>query len=141
MKNVFLLLALIVSITVASCQKTAILLKTFTPVSKTLSSTGIIVPKGFTWANSRNIIFTVRISDVNAGNSIFIISVYDADPGRGGHILSKGTANGKSPFVSKIFLSNQITSVYILKTSMYNVKVNTTVQVGNSDLTVSMGAH
>lgn len=120
-------------ISLAACKKIESLKK-----RTEIKPDGLAIPLGFTWQNSRNINFSINVSDIRFGNSMFIISIYDKDPATGGKLLSKGSATNKSGFSSKIFLSKQISSVYIVKTSGDNSTATSIVPVGFSDVSVTM---
>lgn len=135
MRNNLLAAALIGTFALASCQKT----ESLSRKTNALGTNAITPPTGFTWENSRNIKFTVSITDRQYGSSMFMVTIYDADPAAGGKVLAKGSATMSSSFVSEVYLSKQITSVYIVKTAPDNSSVTTKMVVGNADVTVSIG--
>lgn len=103
------------------------------------STNDIIVPIGFTWETSRNIKINVKNTDSRFGNSIHQISLYDGDPAGSGKLMSTGSASNTSSFLSRIYLSYQISTIYILKTAPDNSTKTMKLNVGNGDLETSIG--
>lgn len=134
MKQKIQLLALISLIGLASCQRLELSKK-----RTSLSTSALIVPVGFKWENSRTINFKVSVTDARFGQANNRILIYDGDPASGGTLLLKGFANNKTAYEGNIYLSNDISSVYIVKTAANNIATTTIVPVYNSDVEISMG--
>ncbi|WP_179415000.1 hypothetical protein HDF19_07165 [Mucilaginibacter sp. E4BP6] len=113
--------------------------KDVTPALQGKSTNTIKVPAGFTWQNSRNIAFTVNVTDTRFQASIFMIAIYDGDPSKGANLLAKGSAKNAAAFKSTIYLSDQINQVYIVKTAPDNSKTSQNVQVGTTAIVSSIG--
>jgi len=134
MKNRILFLTILIAFSIISCKTSR-----EAPVVPGKSTNNIKVPADFTWQNSRNVNFTVEVTDTSFQTAIFMIAIYDNDPANGGNLLAKGSATTIIPFKSKIYTSNQITEVYITKTSPDNSKTIQKVQVSKTDITTSIG--
>ncbi|MGF7038414.1 hypothetical protein [Mucilaginibacter lappiensis] len=135
MKKKLLTIALFAAFLVVACKKDK---KHNLPVP--VATNSIKAPTGFKWENSRNIIFTVNITDSRFQSSMYLVAIYDGDPIAGGKLLSKGSATTLSAFSSKIYLSKQVNQVYIVKTAPDGSKVTQKTQVGMADITASIGA-
>lgn len=129
------ILAMMLATAFASCQKIGILKSR----SKGLTS-GLVVPKGFSWESSRNIKIKVSVTDHVLGNYPFLIALYDHDPALGGNTIAKGSATLKMAFETAIYLSKQVTTIYIVKTASDNARIISKVNVENSNIEISLGA-
>jgi len=136
MKKTLLVIAVLSACAISSCKKES---SPTTTTVTSVSTLNIKAPTGFTWENSRNINFTVNVTDTRFPAIASVISVYNADPNNGGTLLTKGSATTTSPFKTKIYLSDEITQVYIVKTSPDNTNIIQKVQVGTADVTVQIG--
>lgn len=134
MKQKLQIFALLCMTCLASCQK-RILFKE----NKARVTNALIVPIGFKWENSRNINFSVSVTDTRFGKARNRILIYDGDPNAGGHLLLNGYATNKAAYSGKIYLSNLVSTVYIVKTAVDNTSVTSIVQVGNSDVNIKTG--
>jgi hypothetical protein len=135
MKNILLSLTVLVVLAASSCKTS----KDVAPVLNGKTTFTIKVPAGFTWQNSRNLNFTVNLTDTRFASSVFLISIFDRNPALGGHLLAKGSATTKAPFTSKVFTSDQVTEVYIIKTAPDNSQATQTIQVGTAAVITSIG--
>lgn len=97
-------------------------------------------PAGFNWESSHNVDFTASITDTRFGTMLHAISVYDGDPYNGGNIIAKGTASTNSPYVNKLYLSNLLTEVYVVKASPDGSQIISKVSVSGGSANVSFGA-
>lgn len=134
MKKEVLIIALFASFLIVSCKK-----PTSDTINPAVTTNGIKAPTGFNWENARNINFTVTITDSRYKGMANLVSIYDGDPAAGANLLAKGSATTSTTFKSKIYISNQILSVYIIKTSPDNSKVTQKVSIGTADITTSIG--
>lgn len=133
MINKFLVISFLSFMALASCKRIETL------KGKSKGTIGLVVPVNFEWKSSRNIKFIVNVSDRRFGNLIHMITLYDGDPALGGKLLSKGASSTANPFITSIYLSNQFTAVYLVKTAPNNSSITTKVPVGIEDVTVTMG--
>lgn len=108
------------------------------PDVQSIATSTIKVPAGFTWENSRNVNLTLSVADSESPNKIHVISVYDGDPADGGNLLTKGSALTTSAFKSKIYLSNQITAVYLVGAFPDGTSVTNKQTITGSDLAVTI---
>lgn len=99
----------------------------------------LIVPVNFEWQSSRNIKFSISLTDQRFGNSVNRIAIYNGDPETGGKLLSKGSFTLIRPFYTRISLPNHLTSVYLVRTAPDNTSLTSKVQVNIADITLSMG--
>lgn len=132
MKYLYLLFTLISLAFLSSCRKAD-------PLEKRTGLAAIVsAPAGFTFETARNINFKVSITDTRYGKLIYLISIYDADPALGGHLLSKGSATVNLAFTSKVYLTRQVISVFMVKKAADNSTTSQTIPVANADITTSM---
>jgi len=134
MKNILFSLTIFV-FAFTSCKTS----KEITPVIAGNTTNSIKVPAGFSWQNSRNVNFTVSVTDTRFQSSIFLISIYDGDPTTGANLLAKGSASMSTSFKSKVYTSNQINQVYIVKTSPDNSKTTQVLPIGSDNIITSIG--
>jgi hypothetical protein len=139
MKFKLLLIALAALLFTSSCKKSSN--SDLNLSQKTVKSTDIKVPVGFSWANSRNILFTVATTDTRFKTALQIITIYDGNPVNGGNLIAKGSVSTIASFQSKIFIPSVILEVYIIKTSPDNSKVTKIVTIGDADISLTVGAY
>jgi hypothetical protein len=108
------------------------------PINNTQKTADITVPAGFLWTNSRNEYFTVNVTDSQFQNVKYLVAIYDGDPAAGGNLLIKGAASINTPFLTTIFIPNQITQVYIVKISPDNSKVTQNIKLTNLLVTITI---
>jgi len=135
MKNILLSLTVLTVLAASSCKTS----KDVAPMLTGKTTATIKVPTGFTWQNSRNLSFTVNLTDTRFASSVFLISIFDRNPAQGGHLLTEGSATTKTAFSSKVFTSNQVTEVYIVKTAPDNSQATQTIKVGTAAVITSIG--
>lgn len=138
MKKSLLAIAILSTVGMVSCVKTALETPVTVPVSKTTTSS-LIVPKGFTWENSRTVNFTVNVTDTRFVKNVQIITIYDGDPKTGGNVITRGSAIPTNAFKSKLYISNQVSKVYIKKTAADNSQVIQVIQLSSNNITTSIG--
>lgn len=115
MTKKLLVAALICAAAISSCKKTD---SNQAGGSTVYNSTNDIkVPTGFNWESSRNIPFTVSISDDRFAAANYTISVFDGDPNNGGHLLGKGSASTSRAYTANITIAKTINEVYVQKSS------------------------
>jgi hypothetical protein len=131
-----LIIAIAGTTLLVSCKKA----KNSAATATKLSSSAINVPAGFTWQNSRNLNFTVNVINALAPAKIHVISIYGGDPDAGGVLLAKGSAVAIAAFKAKIYLSNTITSVYIICDFPDGTKRLQKLAVGTADVTTTIGS-
>ncbi len=118
-----------------SCKKIALKTENSNPSIATTT-----FPSYFSWAISRNVKLTLNITDLQFGNLKYLINIYDGDPGAGGALLCKGSASIKKPFISTVYLDKKYSALYVVKISPNNSRSVQLIEVGNADITASMGA-
>jgi LruC domain-containing protein len=138
MKKTLLITALFGLFAVVSCKKDAKTPAVTTPSGPSLNS--VTVPTGFLWQNSRYVTVTVSSTDSRFAGAIHKVSIYNGDPNNGGQLISQGSATLTNAFSSKLFLSAQITQLYVVKTAPDLSTITQTVPVGNSDVSLSIGS-
>lgn len=77
----------------------------------------LVVPVNFTWENSRDVNFTVNITDTRFQEALHIISVYDENPLAGGQLIARGSASLGNGFKTQMNLANTIKRVFVSKVS------------------------
>lgn len=136
MKNQLFIIGIICIAIMASCKKENPLVKEIIPAENTKD---IIAKSGFTWENSRNINFTISVSNSRFPTSIHVISIFDGNPTAGGNLISKGSATTVEAFKSKIYLPNHFQEVYVVGAFPNGVKVTQKLIINNSNLNLTIG--
>jgi hypothetical protein len=135
MKTNLITIILLAVITISSCKKSS-----KNDDSLTAKGTGdIAVPKGFTWESSRTIKFKVNVTDARYIGAMYVISIYDGDPSAGAHLLAKGSATVLAAFTTNVYLSKQLSEVYIVKNSPDNTKTTKIIAVGTENIETAIG--
>lgn len=135
MKNQLFITAITCVTLMASCNKQDDAI----PNQKLVKSTNeIIAPSGFTWENSRNINFTINVSDSQSPSMIHVISLYDGDPKSGGSLISKGSATTKEGFKCKVYLPNDISEVFVTGAFPNGSIVNKKLLVTSTELSLTI---
>lgn len=135
-KTLLITIAMFSACVMVSCKKAS---DGVTTVTTTSSTNNIQAPPGFTWENSRSLNITINVTDSRFPKFASVISIYDADPNNGGVLMTKGSALSASAFISKLYISNQISVIYIVKTSFDNTNTIKKVQIGTADVATSIG--
>jgi len=94
----------------SSCKKDSITPEVVIP---TLDE--IVVPTSFSWQTTRDVNFSIGISDARFQNQIHVVAIYLNDPELGGSPISKGAATLISPFNAKLSIPAGINEVYVAK--------------------------
>jgi hypothetical protein len=81
----------------------------------------------------------VVVTDQSFKTMPYSIAIYDGNPYSGGILLARGAATTALAFKSKTLISNQVSQVYVVKTSPDNYTVVQIINVGTSDVTISIG--
>ncbi|TKC09332.1 LruC domain-containing protein [Pedobacter frigoris] len=79
--------------------------------------TDIVVPADFQWQTSRDVNFSIGISDSRFQNLLHVIAIYLTDPSKGGTPVAKGSASLITPFNAKLSVPSTIKEVYVIKTA------------------------
>lgn len=107
-------------------------------VSEDLES--ISIPEGFNWENSREVSFTIGVSDARFEEAIHVISIYDADPLAGGSLIARGAASLINSFNVKLALRTSLNAVYIVKTAPDGTSVTEKVEVNGTLVSLSISS-
>jgi len=119
----------------SSCKKDKV---TQDDVSPTL--TEIVVPADFSWQTTRNVNFSIGISDARFQNQIHVVAIYLADPASGATPISKGAATLVSPFNAKLSIPAGIHEVYVVKSAPDATSTTEKVAVTSEKVSVAMSA-
>ncbi len=138
MKKLLLFAALLGIIAVSSCKKTED--GSGNTPTATTGIDAIYVPAGFNWSSSHSLTVTATITDSRFGPANHSISIYDGDPYNGGKLLSSGSVNLTTAFVTKITVPTALNNLYIVKKSPDNSSIIQKVPVGNTDINVSFSS-
>ena len=124
----------------ASCTKNVETSKeNVTSSNKVTSINELKAPSNFNWQMSREVNFSVSVSDPKFQDAIHMISIYDADPLTGGNLLSRGSANLNIAFITKLNLTNTIKQVFIRKTAPDNSKLDQVIDVNSTNISIDLG--
>jgi len=136
MRKTILLTALLGAAILPGCKKS----DTGKPAQVINSINDIKVPAGFSWESSHTVSFSAEITDQRFGSAIFAIAIYDGNPYSGGNLIATGSATTTAPYVNKLYVSKQLTKVYVVKTAPDNSKIINTLDVTGSSASISFGA-
>lgn len=136
MKIQFFATAIICTIFFTSCNKEDKLTLNQKPAKL---SSEIIAPTGFTWENSRNINFTINVSNIKFQNNIHVITIYNGDPKTGGTQITKGSATTTEAFKCKIYLPNHILDVYVVGVFPNGSVITKKITITKPDLSITIG--
>ena len=131
-----LILTAIGSIALLSCKKELV----DAAIAPVTTTSGITAPTGFKWENSRNLILSVGTTENKFPGKLYIVAIYASDPASGGKLLTKGSLTSTAKFKSKVYLSNQITELYIIFMAPDQTIKTKKVQAGTADLDINIGA-
>lgn len=135
MKNRLFITAITCVTLMVSCNKQDEIIPDQKPVK---STSDVIAPTGFTWESSRNVNFTINVSNGQSPNLIHVISLYDGDPATGGSLISKGSATTKFGFKCKVYLPNQISQVFVTGAFPNGSIINKKLIISNTDLKLTI---
>ena len=131
-----LIITAIGSMTLLSCKK-ELVDATMEPAKAT---SGITAPTGFKWENSRNLTLSIGTTENKFPGKLYVVAIYVSDPASGGKLLTKGSLTSTAKFKSKVYLSNQITELYIIFMAPDKTITTRKIQAGTADLDINMGA-
>lgn len=119
----------------ASCKKNNIVQDVVTP---TLND--IVVPATFSWQTTRDVNFSIGISDGRFQNQIHVVAIYLADPSTGAMPISKGSATLITPFNAKLSIPAGIDEVYVVKFAPDATATTEKVAVTSTKVSVAMSS-
>jgi len=135
MKRFLLLAVSVLTLTAVSCKKDDV-----TSEGDSGSTGEITVPSSFDWGTSRDVSFSISVTDSRFANKIHVVSIYAGDPEVGGELLSKGSATLTSSFNTKIYLPATVSEVYIVKTAPDGSKVTNKATITSTEVSLAVGA-
>jgi LruC domain-containing protein len=97
--------------------------------------TDIAVPAGFDWKTTREVKFSVSITDNSYGERPQSIAIYDTD----GALLAKGFGTPAHPFETKLLISKTIGDVIIVKTAPDQKNMSKRVTLSSDRVAESFG--
>ncbi|MGX5689363.1 LruC domain-containing protein [Arcticibacter tournemirensis] len=134
MKRYLLIAGVLGLFTVSSCKRSEV------AEPKITNLDDIVVPEGFTWENSREVTFSIGISDTRFQDAIHRIAIYDGDPSAGGAMIAGGAASLVSSFNVKVSLASVINTVYVVKAAPDGSEVIEKVELNGNNVSLSIGA-
>jgi hypothetical protein len=146
MKKKLLYLSFALAILATSCKKdnSGIEPVTDSPLSE------LVVPQSFSWQTSRDVNFSIGISDTRFQNRLYTIAIYMTDPGvaigkvDGKDVMPsavrKGSASLVSPYNTKLSIPAMVTSVYVVKTAADGSSIVQKVSVTSQMVSLSLGS-
>ncbi|MFP5079163.1 hypothetical protein [Pedobacter sp. JCM 36344] len=132
----FLIIASIASVSLASCKKPAI----EPPIEPAKTTNAILAPVGFKWENSRNLNLSISIAENKFPGKLYVVAIYTSDGVAGGKLLAKGSLTVITRFKTKLYLSNQVTELYIVCMAPDKTITTRNIKAGTADLDINMGA-
>ncbi|EHQ27988.1 LruC domain-containing protein [Mucilaginibacter paludis] len=144
MKKTLLAAAFLGLFAVTSCKKSANGPDTSTNTVNSIND--IVVPSGFNWESSRNVTFNISVADTRfdtpTKKATFKIAIYNADPFAGTALtpVAVGSASTTAPFSTKLYLSTQINTVYIMKTAPDNSSIVQKQTLTSTSVALTLGA-
>ena len=146
MKRKLLYLSFALAILATSCKKDN---SGIEPVTDSALS-DLVVPQSFSWQTSRDVNFSIGISDTRFQNRLYTIAIYMTDPGvpigkiDGKDVLPsavrKGSASLVSPYNTKLSIPAMVTSVYVVKTAADGSSIVQKVSVTSQMVSLSLGS-
>ena len=135
MKRFLLLAVSVLTLTAVSCKKDSV-----TSEGGSKSTDEIIVPSSFDWGTSRDVNFSISVTDARFANKIHVVSIYAGNPEAGAELLSKGSATLTSSFNTRIYLPTALSEVYIVKTAPDGSKVTSKAVITSTEVSLAVGA-
>ena len=123
------------TLTFASCKKNVV-----EPITPIKSTGEITVPKGFSWENSRTVNLNISISETRFPGKLYVVAIYNSDPSTGGILICKGSLNSVAGFRTNLYLSNQISELYVVCISPDLKATNRTVSIATADQDIVFGS-
>jgi LruC domain-containing protein len=121
----------------ASCKKDGTVIA---PVTDS-SIADLVVPKSFNWQTSRDVSFSIGISDTRFENRFYVIGLYLADPGTGAAAVSTGAASLVTPYNAKITVPADVNGVFVVKTAVDGSSITQYVALTSQTMvSISLGA-
>ena len=105
------------------------------PYDKTL-----LPPSGFSWEMSSNVSVNIGIKDSRFNHALHSISIYDVPPEKGGKLITKGSATNDLPFVTTIYLADEVQTLFVIKTAPDSSVIEEKVTVNAKKITATLGA-
>lgn len=146
MKRKLLYLSFALAILATSCKKDN---SGIEPVTDSALS-DLVIPQSFSWQTSRDVNFSIGISDTRFQNRLYTIAIYMTDPGvpigkvDGKDVLPnavrKGSASLVSPYNTKLSIPAMVTSVYVVKTAADGSSIVQKVSVTSQMVSLSLGS-
>ena len=133
MKNLIFISILILA-TLASCKKDE-----KNPIKDVDKATEMIVPNGFKFENSKDLTFTIKVTDKRFGAVGHRITIYDADPALGGKVLAIGGGTVNRPFTGRIDKSVLVKELFIEKKAPGGESFVKKVVLTSNDLQLELG--
>ena len=146
MKKNLLYLSFALAMLATSCKKDD---SGIEPV-KDAALSDLVVPQTFSWQTSRDVNFSIGISDTRFQNKLYTIAIYMTDPGvpigkvDGKDVLPKavrkGSASLVSPYNTKLSIPAMVTAVYVVKTAADGSSFVQKVSVTSQLVSLSLGS-
>ncbi|ADY51937.1 hypothetical protein Pedsa_1371 [Pseudopedobacter saltans DSM 12145] len=99
----------------------------------------ISVSPQFDWKTTRDVNFSISVSDDRFQNNSHVIAIYVGDPSKDGQLISKGAANLITPFNTKISLPVALQEVYVEKIDPTGERISGLVKVSAGKVSVAVG--
>jgi LruC domain-containing protein len=101
----------------------------------------LVVPSTFTWQTSRDINFSIGISDTRFENRLYVIGLYLADPGTGAAAVSTGAASLVTPYNAKLTIPADVNGIFVVKTAVDGSSITQYVALSAQTMvSISLGA-
>lgn len=124
-----------IALLASSCKKDNIVQEPGTPATN-----DIVVPTSFNWQTTRDVNFSIGISDSRFQDQIHVVAIYLSDPQTGATPISKGAATLISPFNAKLSIPAGINEVYVAKFAPDATTSVEKVSVTSTKVSVAMAA-
>ncbi len=98
------------------------------------------VPTTFSWQTTRDVNFSIGISDARFQNQIHVIAIYLTEPTADATPISKGSASLISPFNAKLSIPAGINEVYVVKNAPDGSSTAEKVAVTKDKVSVAMSS-
>ncbi|MDB5014071.1 MAG: hypothetical protein JWQ25_2273 [Daejeonella sp.] len=94
----------------------------------------------FNWRTTRDITFSIEISDTRFANELHVVSIYTADPENGGELIAQGAGCLTSKFETRIDLENNLHEVFVVKSAPDGSKISQNVPINTNKVSLVIGS-
>eukprot|EP01118_Nematostelium_gracile_P007613 TRINITY_DN248_c0_g11_i1.p2 TRINITY_DN248_c0_g11~~TRINITY_DN248_c0_g11_i1.p2 ORF type:complete len:739 (-),score=70.45 TRINITY_DN248_c0_g11_i1:4616-6832(-) len=102
--------------------------------------TDLNVPESFKWQTTRDVSFTINVTDTRFQEKFHVVAIYLGDPTTGAAAVAKGSATISTPFIANISVPSTINEAFVVKTSPDGSEVTEKLEVNSIKLAVTLSS-